>query len=74
MLVGDRGTVGVAGSAEVDGDNNDAGELSSARTTIAGVPQVFVSMEGTFQVMNSLYCSLDWRCQVKSTPKTKVSL
>lgn len=35
----------MAGSAEVDrdGDSNDAGELSSARTTIAGVPQVPMS-------------------------------
>ena len=33
--------VGMDGLAEVDGDNNGVGELSSARTTMAGVPQVF---------------------------------
>ena len=42
----------MVGSAEVDGDNNGVGELSSARTTMAGVPQVFVSMNA-FQTMSS---------------------
>lgn len=38
-MLGDiRGSVGVFGVAEVDGESDAIGELSSARTTIAGVP------------------------------------
>lgn len=36
----------MVGSSEVDGgDNNGVGELSSARTTMAGVPQVIREYE-----------------------------
>lgn len=42
----------MVGSSEVDGGNDGVGELSSARTTMAGVPQVFESMKAV-QVMRS---------------------
>ncbi len=44
MLVGSVGVFGVDGSSEVDGDNMEGWERSSARTTAAGVPLV---MDGT---------------------------
>lgn len=43
MLEGVRGDVGVDGSSEVNGDDGGSWELSSARTNIAGVPQVLQS-------------------------------
>ena len=39
MLEGCEGEVGVDGSSEVDGDDIEGWERSSARTTSAGVPQ-----------------------------------
>lgn len=40
MLEGCEGEVGVDGSSEVDGDDIEGWERSSARTTSAGVPLV----------------------------------
>jgi hypothetical protein len=39
VLEGCEGEVGVDGSSEVDGDDVEGWERSSARTTSAGVPQ-----------------------------------
>jgi hypothetical protein len=51
----------VAGSSEVDGGgNNGVGELSSARTTIAGVPQVIREYERMSAVQVVSSCS--WVC------------
>jgi len=40
-----RGAIGVGGSAEMDGDNIGWWELSSARTTFAGVPHWIQSVK-----------------------------
>jgi hypothetical protein len=45
VLEGKEGVVGVDGSSEVDGDDIEGWERSSARTTSAGVPLGVVSLE-----------------------------
>ena len=53
VLEDGRGVVGVGGSAEVDGDDIGRWELSSARTTFAGVPLAIQNVKDVLQLWTS---------------------
>jgi hypothetical protein len=69
VLEGNRGVVGVGGSAEVDGDDIGCWELSSARTTFAGVP---LGIQNVKDVLRPWITAMS-RCYVQANYRLKLS-